>query len=85
MNINVHIERLVLDGIPVPHAQRPLLQTAVESELARLLDADGLAASLIAEGAIPHAPAGTIQLSGGDDPKKIGQRIAQAVYGGIGK
>jgi hypothetical protein len=39
MNISVHIERLVLDGLFVSHGQRPLLQAAVEAELTRLLTA----------------------------------------------
>ena len=51
MNINVAIERLVLDGIDVPYHQRSLLQAAVEGELARLLADGGLAPSLLAGGA----------------------------------
>jgi len=30
-NIQIYIDRLILDGISVPHAQRPLLQAAVEA------------------------------------------------------
>ena len=86
MNINVHIERLILDGLSIPHRQRPLLQAAVEAELAHLLAADGLASGLLAGGAVPRVPAGAIQLTGAsDDPTHLGQQIAQAVYGGIGK
>ena len=42
MNINVSIERLVLDGLPVSSAQGSLLGAAVETELARLLATGGL-------------------------------------------
>jgi hypothetical protein len=85
MNIDVHIERLVLDGIPVPHSRRPLLQTTVESELARLLDADGLASGLLKGGAMPYLSGGSIQLTGDGDPAWLGQQIAKAVRGGIGE
>ena len=85
MNINVHIDRLILDGISISHYQRPLLQAAVEGELARLLAADGLATGLLAGGAMLHVPAGAIQLTGESDPANLGQQIAQAVYGGIGR
>ena len=37
MNINLHIERLILDGLPIEPRQRAQVQAAVEAELARLL------------------------------------------------
>ena len=33
MNVNLHIERLVLDGIPLGPGQRPQLRAAVEAEV----------------------------------------------------
>jgi hypothetical protein len=85
MNINVHIERLVLDGLYIPHRQRPHLQTEVEDELVRLLAADGLAPSFLAGGTMPGVPAGDVQLTEESDPIQLGQQIARAVYGGIGR
>jgi hypothetical protein len=41
-NIQIYIDRLILDGISVPHSQRPLLQAAVEAELGRLLAEGGI-------------------------------------------
>lgn len=84
MNINLHIERLILDGLPISHSQRPLVQAAVEAELARLLATDGLSSCLMAGGAMPYVPGGSIQLMSDGNPKTLGQQIAQAVYGGIG-
>jgi hypothetical protein len=84
MNINVNIQRLVLEGVSVPPSQRPLLQAAVEAELARLLTAEGLGSGLRSGGAVPRVPAETIQLSSEGNPTQLGQQIAQAVYGGIG-
>lgn len=85
MNINVHIDRLILDGIDVPREQRPLLQMAVETELARLLAADGLAPGLLTGGAVPYTPAEDIRLAREGDPSRLGEQIARAVYGGFGR
>jgi hypothetical protein len=83
-NITLHIERLTLDGVPLAHSQRPLVQAAVEAELARLLANDGLAAELHSGGTLRHIPGGNIQLSSNGNPYTLGQQIAQAVYSGIG-
>jgi len=83
-NINIHIERLILDGLPISHSQRPLLQAAVEAELVRLLAADGLTPNLQVGSALPYVPGGSIHLASDGNPKTLGQQIAQAVYGGIG-
>ncbi|MGH2412175.1 MAG: hypothetical protein ACRDEA_00425 [Microcystaceae cyanobacterium] len=84
MNINVNIERLILDGISVPHAQRPLLQAAVESELGRLLAERGMGAEWRSSGAVPSLSTPAIQLSPDGNPTQWGHQIAHAVYRGIG-
>jgi len=85
MKINLHIERLILDGLPVASNQGPLVQAALEAELARLLGVNGLSRELRAGGAVPEVAAGPLQLTTESTPSKLGQQIAQAVYGGIGK
>jgi hypothetical protein len=85
MNINVQIERLVLDGIAVSAAQRPHLQAALEAELGRLLTEGGLAPSLARGAALPSVVAPGIQLSPTGGPGHLGQQIAYAVYRGIGR
>ncbi len=85
MNINLHIERLVLDGIELERGQESLLQAAVEAELSRMLSADGLSTHLTSGGAMPRLQAGDIRLSGGGNSQQLGQQIARAVYGGIGR
>lgn len=84
MNINLHIERLILDGVPIPLNQRDLLQTSVETELTRLFTIGGLSPSLAGGVALPHIAANSIPSTGGNDPVQLGQHIAQSVYGGIG-
>ena len=85
MNINLHIERLVLDGIPLGPGQRPLLQAALETELSRLLTSGGLSDSLQLGGALYNMKTSGIQLAHEGNPAQLGEQIASSVYGRIGK
>lgn len=84
MTIRLHIERLVLDGIPVAAGQQHLLQAAVQAELARLLAAGGLAPALAAGGAVPRIAAPALNLPAGAGGVDTGSRIAASVHAGIG-
>lgn len=84
MSINIHIERLILDGLSVSDAQSPIIGAAVERELARLLATGGLERSLQSGGAWASVPVGAVQLTA-SKPAQLGRQIAQAVYGGIGQ
>ena len=84
MNISLHIDRLILDGISLSHAQRPVLQAAVEAELGRLLTEGGVGAEWQQGGAVPSVSAPAIQLSPEGNPTQWGHQIAQSVYRGIG-
>jgi hypothetical protein len=83
-NIHLHIERLILDGLPIERAQGPHVQAAVEAELSRLLTEKGLAVDLQASGAVPSVNTNGIQLTADSSPAQMGRQIAQSVYGGIG-
>lgn len=83
MNIDLHIERLVLDGLPIAWHERPQLQAAVEAELTRLLTESGL--SRQGNIAVREIQAAPIQLSAEHDPAQIGRQIAQSVYGGLNR
>jgi hypothetical protein len=84
MNIQVHIERLILDGVALAPGERPRLQAAVESELARLLVEGGLSPELWGGGVLPSVRAGDIQLAGDRDAVGLGRQLAGATYEGIG-
>jgi hypothetical protein len=84
MNINLHIERLVLDGINISPGKRDLLQISITTELTRLLNNAGLAGNLVEGVSLPRLSASSIQLTG-NSPTQLGQQIAQSVYGGISK
>jgi hypothetical protein len=80
--VNVHIDRLVLDGLPVGSHEGPLVGAAVEAELARLFTEGGLANGFNCDRAAPlvrtEAMARPATDGGG-----LGVQIGQAVYEGI--
>lgn len=80
-SIELHIEELVLHGLPLTRRQGSDVQAAVETELARLLTTQGLKHST--SGATPHLSAGSIQFAGNDHPSRLGHQIAHAIYGGL--
>ncbi len=85
MKINLHIERLVLEGLPLSSAQGPVVQLAVQQELTRLLLSNGIGPGLISGGAMPHAPGGDMQLATEASPRQMGTQIAQSVHEGLVK
>lgn len=85
MNIKLHIERLVLEGIPMSHVEQRQLQAALEGELTSLLAQRGLAPGLLGGGRLPDVPASAISLAAESQPARLGQQIARAVYRGIGQ
>lgn len=85
MNITVHIERLILDGIALPQCHRPLVQAAMEEELARLLAADGLAVGLQQSHVQQRVQGGILEVKDNDESDTLGRNIARAVYKGIGQ
>jgi hypothetical protein len=84
-NIELHIERLVVHGVPLSGGGRDLLRVAMEAELSRLLSRGGVAAPLQAAGALHGITASAIQLDGMQSPSALGRQIAGAVHRGIGR
>ncbi len=87
MNIKLHIERLVLDGVALAPGQRHVLQASIEAELTRLLSEGGIAPQLHQGLTVPKLAVTGIELaaaSGATNPTQLGQKIAASVYGGIG-
>lgn len=80
MNVNVQIERIVLEGVSVQYHQQPLLQEAVRTELRHLLITNGLGNDLLKGGAVSHISTGAIQLTDKNNPTHLGQEIARALH-----
>jgi hypothetical protein len=83
MRVRLHIRRLVVDGLAVTPADRPVLQAAVEAELVRLLGDGGLIGSVGTGRAVPSVDAGVVHLRAGVGPRELGEHIAGAVHGGL--
>jgi hypothetical protein len=82
--VNVHVERLVLEGMEPTPRQRAILRSAFTAELSRLVAAGGLDGTFTRGASVPAAPAGPLQLGATFDAKETGTRIARAVYAGLG-
>jgi hypothetical protein len=84
VNIRLHIERLVLDGVPVSAGERSLLLAAMETELTLLLRNGGLSDELRLGGSLTQMRAGDIRIREQGGPKKLGADIAGAVHQVLG-
>ena len=83
MNINLHIDRVVLDGLPLATHVSGLFQEALQAELTRLLLADGLSGRLdFSSGARPRLIAPAIRVTN-DNPIRTAEDIARSVHGGL--
>jgi len=84
MKIKVHIERLVLEGLPVTSLQARQVQGTLETELARLLATSGLSYELRGGIAVPSVRAAGIEVPRDNHPARLGREVARAVHGAIG-
>jgi hypothetical protein len=83
MNMNVHIERLVLKDDSLDSRQGPLLGRTLQAELTRLLVEQRSSARLFSRGAVPFLRTETVKQNLNASPVEWGTQIAQAVYGAI--
>jgi hypothetical protein len=84
MKIHLHIERLVLEGLPTAAHQGAQVQCALERELARLLAVSGLSQELRGGIAVPSLPAAGIEVHRENHAARLGREVARAVHGAIG-
>lgn len=85
MNINLHIERLVLDGISVEPHQRAELKAAVEIELGHLLVLNGVGSGVQSNNSFRAISGGFVSIENNQKPENLGQQIGVAVYEGVKK
>lgn len=84
MRIDVHIERLVLEGLPITAAEGPRVRAAVEHELARLFATGGLNSEFAAGGARARIDAPQLTLAPRAQPENIGRAVARSIHTGLG-
>ncbi len=85
MKLNVNIERLVLEGLPITRQDGPRVQASVTAELERLIRVHGISDQTRSAGAVPVVRADAFRLDHSSSPKRLGTQIARAVYGEFGR
>ncbi|OGB24077.1 MAG: hypothetical protein A3I66_11425 [Burkholderiales bacterium RIFCSPLOWO2_02_FULL_57_36] len=81
-DVTLHIERVVIDGVPLTGAQAAQLRAALQGELTNLLERDG-AGFLLQGGAMPRSTAPAIQVFAPVRPAELGRQIARSVYASL--
>lgn len=84
MIVNLHIERLVLDGVAVAPHEGPRVGEAVTAELARLIAAGGIVEHLTVDRTTPRLGTDPI-LRPASKADSLGAQIGRSVYGAIGQ
>lgn len=80
MKIELHIERLILDGVSGDAINGKRIGTAVTRELERLYRTGALASHLASGGAMASLAAPQISLAPRERPEAVGRKIAGAVH-----
>ena len=77
--VHLHIERLVVDGLPLEPRQAQLLQAAVENELVRLFAQQGYPGGAASSGAVAALPAAVVTWQG-KSAALLGKQVAGSIY-----
>ena len=85
MNVELHIERLVLDGLPVRPGDRDALAGTLGDELRLLIETGGIPPELTAGGAVPRLTAPPAPVSPATAVSPFGRAIARSVYTSLGR
>ena len=83
MNIRMHIDRIVLDGVDIAPHQRHVLQAAVATELSRLLTESGIPAGFQHAGNPALILAPPLHLKSSPDAMVLGAQVGAGVYSAI--
>ncbi len=84
MNINLHIERLVLDGFAYTAGEGEALGAALQAELVRILTQDGLG-QVTGSAQFPRVDGGAVSAATGVPVRQFGQQLAQPLLGALRK
>jgi hypothetical protein len=79
--IDLHIDELILRGLP--YAQRQRIAAAIEQELTRLLTERGVPSSLASGGFVPRIMLDGFSIPTDAKPAAIGSQIARDIYGNL--
>jgi hypothetical protein len=85
MNVELHIDRLVLDGLPVRPGDRAALAGTLGDELRLLIETGGVPPELIGGGAVRRLTAPLAPVSPTAAASPLGRAIARSVYASLGR
>lgn len=85
MNINLHIERLILDDVGIKSHQKNELKASVEAALKQQLLCHGIGSTMQSHHNRQSVRGSSISIKDISTPASLGQQIGNAVYCGIGK
>ena len=83
MNINLHIERLVLDGIAVDPHKIADLKASVEAELSQLLISQGIGSAMQSNYNCKSVRGVSFSMENISASLELGHQIGSAVYKGV--
>ena len=83
MKLRLHIERLVLDGLPLGTVEGRQVQAAMQAELQSLLADSGISDAWRIGGAVPRIGAADVNITPSQRPADVGHVIARAVHGAM--
>src|SRR5215472_11220111 len=83
MNLTIHIERLVLDGLPLGAHQASLVRAAIEAELAKLFCEQSHFVTTRGSATLSRLESNAVHFTHNAEPSAIGEQIAQAIHSSI--
>lgn len=83
MNVDLRIERIVVEGIALRTNGGEQFAFALRSELHRSIARGGAGASLPAGGAVPYLATGTVRLGRESEPAVLGTLVGRSVYSAL--
>ena len=83
LSVRLHIERLVLEGVPGDSRNLGRLRAALESELGRLLSVHASAGLSGGSTHLAEVAAPEIRWARNADPVESGRQLAQAIFTGM--
>lgn len=83
--LSLHVERLVLQGLPLQPRDGARVDAAFRGELGRLVAASPRLAQQLVGGAFDHLRLDAIQVGSGSDPEQLGRALAGALLRGMAR
>ena len=83
MDVELNIERLLLDGLNLAPGERAVLVRALQAELARLITTHGIATQLAPDATLARVRPAAVVLATPIDALEAGTQIAAAAYSGL--